>query len=1070
MIKTKRLQTKLAPILHGTTSRQVSTRKYLLAMIAVILLVGYAGAQLPVPASSEFDITGFIEVATLGGPGTGGGAGAHQGGFITVNGHVITVPSETIVILPANALTWQELFAQAPAPYGPTQTGLALADVPAPLTTYEAHVVGNRVLGGPGGADVYIAGLIWISQQALNSGQGFINCINYITGEIRVGGPIGNCAAGARVRLNDPLNPAVGTGRYGRPMSPDVRFTVDQDNPTISSMTGFPMCIPRVLADPSIPGNPDDPLCPLTQRPLTVAGVFSTFFTMNDPTQLPGVPPDPNVQAPFEVGDYVTFAGTLVADPLVTPGPTAGPWPGIASTYISAHTMINNAAIYTAPSTNPAYVTVNVSLIGTGGLVIIGANEATIRTRFEGFTTDVAPTAATQRNIHLYGIDLNPATGATSDRDWGTIGVDPGPPAGAAKGRWRFRPPCLPFGSVPTKPDKECVMNAAGTFLPPTREVRAVIQGAFTAPITPASPTAANGIVWGQYHAPIADYLFPEQLPGQPIPENNFNSIPFLASGGYTSSAGTLVGQLDPWPSNVIPPPVCTAAAVANAGGPYAVGSGGTIPLAGSATGTTPISYSWIATAGSFNNPTVPTPNYTAPQVAVATPVTLTLTATNCAGPSTSTATVNVAAALAPTVNPIANQSVVSGNAGTFSVSGADPNVPTSVPLSWTVSQTGTISLLNLTITSTGSTTADVNYSAPAGVLVNTGVTVTVTATNAAGVASAPVSTTVTVTPQVVCTPPVANAGGPYTVGSGSSISLAGSATGTTPITFAWTPPALGTINPLSSPTATYAAPVVLVQTPVSLSLTASNSCGSNTASTTVTVNAALPPVVNAVAPVSVFSGAAGSFSVSGSDPNVPALLPLLFAATQTGNPPLGNLTVTQGPNPPGTGATVSFTAPTLPLGQVTSSVVTVNITATNTAPLTSAPVSALVTVNPLPDVVSITSVEYRTGKQRLIITATSSVNSANVVLKLQPYACQVPGGLVPCPGGIYNPDPAAGGLGNTFTLAAGIYTLDVTGVPEPACNIGGAFATPCLVQPPPIIVKSNLNGQGTSEVTRIRQ
>jgi len=28
----------------------------------------------------------------------------------------VIVPSETIVILPANALTWQEIFAQAPAP------------------------------------------------------------------------------------------------------------------------------------------------------------------------------------------------------------------------------------------------------------------------------------------------------------------------------------------------------------------------------------------------------------------------------------------------------------------------------------------------------------------------------------------------------------------------------------------------------------------------------------------------------------------------------------------------------------------------------------------------------------------------------------------------------------------------------------------------------------------------------------------------------------------------------------------------------------------------------------------
>jgi hypothetical protein len=99
----------------------------------------FAGAQLPVPASSQFDITGCIQTASLGGP----GAGAHQGGSITVNGHVVTVPAETIVILPANALTWQELFALAPAPYTGAATGMALSDLPAPLATYEAHIVGQ---------------------------------------------------------------------------------------------------------------------------------------------------------------------------------------------------------------------------------------------------------------------------------------------------------------------------------------------------------------------------------------------------------------------------------------------------------------------------------------------------------------------------------------------------------------------------------------------------------------------------------------------------------------------------------------------------------------------------------------------------------------------------------------------------------------------------------------------------------------------------------------------------------------------------------------------------------------
>jgi hypothetical protein len=832
-------------------------------LFSLLAMASVAVAQLPVPASSQFDITGFIQAATLGGPGTGPGVGAHMGGVITVNGHVITVPSETIVILPANALTWQELFAQAPAPYGPTQTGIALTDIPAPLATYEARVVGNRVLGGPGGADVYIAGLIWISQQALNTGQGFINCINYATGEIRVGGPIGNCAAGARVQLNDPLVPAIGTGRYGRPTSPDIRFTSDQDNPTMRSVSGFPMCIPRVLADPNIAGNPDDPLCPKSQRPVAIAPAtgFAALIQMNNPTLLPGVPPDPTIQAPFEVGDWVTFMGTLMADPGFTAGPTAGPWPGDANVYVSAHTITNNVAIYTAAGTSPAYVAIDVSFIGTGGLTVVGANEAAVMTRFEGFSTDPS------RVVHLYGIDLNPLNGAPSDRDWGTIGVDPGPISGAATGRWRYRPPC--GLTVPTPSNfKDCTGPPSNTYLPPTREVRAVVEGAW---VPGQVTTAANGIIFGQYHAPMADYRFPENLPGKPVVENNFNSIDFLAKGGYTSSAGTLVGVLNPWPSNVVPVQPCAVQPIAVPGGPYTAASGGSITLNGSATTSdNPVTFLWTAPQGTFSNPTLANPVYTAPVVAGLTNVTLTLTVTTCGG--SGSATVNVA------------------------------------------------------------------------------------------------------------------------------------------------------------------------------------------------VNGASAPTVNHVAPLTLFSGAAGSMPVTGSDPNVPPALPLVFISTQAGAPPLVGFNVTQGPNPPGTGATINFTAPTLPVGQVTNVVITLTTTATNSAGLVSAPDTTTVTVVPLPDAISVAGQleQYRLNNRRLILNATSSVASPNVVLKLQPY--------VTTTGTTYNPDPAAGGVGNTFTNnGGGVYTLTLNGVPEPACgNVNGNIA-PCPTKP--LDVKSNLNGDsGFFALTDIRQ
>src|SRR5215470_4163323 len=90
-----------------------------LLCVAVLAWAGAAGAQLPIPASTQFDLTGFLQEATL------DAGGDHVGGTLMVNGQVVIVPANTIVIYPANALTWKELFTKAPAPWGSTMTGMA---------------------------------------------------------------------------------------------------------------------------------------------------------------------------------------------------------------------------------------------------------------------------------------------------------------------------------------------------------------------------------------------------------------------------------------------------------------------------------------------------------------------------------------------------------------------------------------------------------------------------------------------------------------------------------------------------------------------------------------------------------------------------------------------------------------------------------------------------------------------------------------------------------------------------------------------------------------------------------
>ena len=585
-----------------------------LAAIASLLWASAAVAQVrPVQPVSPFLTVGFIQDATLGGTDT------LAGGTVTVNNQVITVPSNTIVLMPATALTWKEVFDLAPEPYKTLQkSGLALRDVPTPIGAYEVTIQGNRV------GDEYIAGLVSLSQLSLFSSQGFINHIDYGTGEVRVGGVMGSNSTGQRVLINDPI------GKFGRAFSPDVRFTIDEDNPTIRTETAYPMCVPRV--DPA-GGVPDD-LCPQSNRPIDGAtGFYATIFTMNA-GETPSVERDPHKQMPFELGDYVTYAGILVKD---GNEPTVGPLPDASSTYVAAYSMVANLGVFTAPFSDPAYVALDVTILGVGGAPVPGLpQEATVRTKFEGFTTDPF------RHIDLFGMDVDPCTGSISDRFWGSVSVDQGPPLGAVKGRWRFAPPTQ-------------VLSVAPTFLPATREVRARINSALVGPL------AANGLLAGQYHAPISEYLFPENLGiGNPPVPLNLQDFPFLTKGsGPWGSSGAIVRQLAPWPGRPVPapsncpdvlppPPGQVAPPVANVGLPLVVPPNFLVTLDG--TGSfdpqgLPLTYKWTQTLGPallLVNATTSTPSFVTPLTVGVIPLAFQLEVSNGFVSSSATASVNV--------------------------------------------------------------------------------------------------------------------------------------------------------------------------------------------------------------------------------------------------------------------------------------------------------------------------------------------------------------------------------------------------------------------------------------------
>ncbi|HEX3153224.1 MAG TPA: hypothetical protein VHV32_01305, partial [Candidatus Angelobacter sp.] len=559
-------------------------------------------------------------------------------GWIQINGHIIRVPQNTILQMPANTLTWEEVFEYNSIGSG-DESGLALSDGSRLPGTFEAHVQGNIVNG------VYIAGLIFISQQSLNSSQGFIESLDYANGIMVVNGN--------KIQINDPL------GRFSIGKSPDARFSIDEDNPTVRAETAFPMCIPR-----QDPATGDDPLCPQKNRPRDASGNYSMNFTMDPRGAFPSPaspnPTDPTVFAPFEVGDYVTYAGTLLD--------------GSGGKFISAHTIIANVGIYTTPGDVPAYVAIDVVLQGAPGIPNPAfPQEATAKVRVEGFSTDPS------RPVDIFAIDQD-CNGAVTERspNWAfEFTVEPGPPTLGKKGRFRFRP-------------------AGGSFLPPSRNVGVKIDYPDPAVFNPKL-----GIVAGRYQAPNFTFIFPENLAvGDPPVPLNFSDLTFLVngSGPWGGFSNQPIGQLNPWPDGSAPNLTCTstgggtppppgASATANysaAATPIVAGTQVTLSSAGSTPTSGPFSWTQIINPGDASvnlaNASTATATFTAPTVAANTNLTFQLSVggSNSTTPATAIITVPIAPPAAP-APPSVNASsapanpVASGTKVTLSASGVDP-------------------------------------------------------------------------------------------------------------------------------------------------------------------------------------------------------------------------------------------------------------------------------------------------------------------------------------------------------------------------------------------------------------
>jgi hypothetical protein len=307
--------------------------------MSLILFTLVALLSLVRAAVVPFTVQGALSSATA------DSAEYNTGGKIVVNGLEIIIPENL-----------QFQFPAAFVPFKNIATGR--------FDGMEVAVVGNYV------DEVAIAGLVQISQFLLNTNDGTIASLGF-DGKITL-------TSGQVLRINDP-NAVYSAGYTNMP-----EFTADDENPSISAFSGFPMCVPRSATDPK---------CPQSNRP---AG--SRTFTA----------PDPTIMAPFQQGDYITYSGVL-----------------IDGEFICYSIVAQNVQILTtgvAP-----YIRVEEAIIGLVSPQNAGVEFAD--SRFVGYTTDASVAVTVSR------IDINPCNGEETDVAVGSAAIR----AGDARNRWIWR-------------------------------------------------------------------------------------------------------------------------------------------------------------------------------------------------------------------------------------------------------------------------------------------------------------------------------------------------------------------------------------------------------------------------------------------------------------------------------------------------------------------------------------------------------------------------------------------------------------------------------------------------------
>ncbi|MGE3174552.1 MAG: hypothetical protein AB7O97_18115 [Planctomycetota bacterium] len=346
-----------------------------------LALTGLATALLAAPLafcqSSGAIVAGTIDSISIDDP-----SDVFSGGRIVVAGQLVILPRNLLIDLPANRLTLQQLFADAPPRYQ-GESGLATDEVHTQVGGI-ATILANRTPAGN-----VIAGDVFLEKGA-EVVTGRVTFIDHTQGYFRIDGNPGDPTTGLMIRINDPSGRHTiqsGLGTDGGPNgSADPRFGLDPDNYTITFTTGYPAGLPSTVPvgqragfaagdDPAAASDANgvgDPFCPATNRGGITAADSRRF-------------------APIQLGDFVQGEGNLEDIGGVR--------------FVSVHTLKVFQAISTRNTPDqPDYMTFDEVEWDVPGF----QNER-VRALFIGFTT------LANSQVDLYALYVDPATGENNE-------------------------------------------------------------------------------------------------------------------------------------------------------------------------------------------------------------------------------------------------------------------------------------------------------------------------------------------------------------------------------------------------------------------------------------------------------------------------------------------------------------------------------------------------------------------------------------------------------------------------------------------------------------------------------